>query len=58
MLTKQGETEGVWLSRRQLGDITKLLLVKLIGLYMTNAGVASLVVIIVKIVGDAGLRIG
>jgi len=41
-----------------LGDITKLLLVKLIGLYMTNAGVASLVVIIVKIVGDAGLRIG
>lgn len=58
MLTKQGETEVVWLSRRQLGDITKLLLVKLIGLYMTNAGVASLVVIIVKIVGDAGLRIG
>jgi len=58
LLTKQGETEVVWLSRRQLGDITKLLLVKLIGLYMTNAGVASLVVIIVKIVGDAGLRIG
>ena len=58
MLTKPGGTEVVWLSRRQLGDITKLLLVKLIGLYMTNAGVASLVVIIVKIVGDAGLRIG
>ena len=50
--------EVVWLNRRQLGDITKLLLVKFIGLHVANAGVASLVVIIVKIVGDAGLRIG
>jgi len=49
--------EVVWLNRRQLSDITKLLLVKLIGLHITNIGVASLVVIIVKIVSDADRRI-
>ena len=41
-----------------MGDIVKLLLVKLIGLLIANAGVATLVVVIVKIVRDAGLRIG
>ena len=49
--------EVVWLNRRQLGDITKLLLMRLIGLHITNVRAASLVVIIAKIVGDAGLRI-
>ena len=49
--------EVVWLNRRQLGNITKLLLVKLIGLHITNVRAASLVVTIVKIVGDAGRRI-
>ena len=48
----------VWLSRRELGDIIKLLLVKLIGLLIANTGVATLVIVIVKIVRDAGLRIG
>ena len=41
-----------------MGDIVKLLLVKLIGLLIADAGVASLVVVVVKIVGDAGLRVG
>ena len=49
--------EVVWLNRRQLGDIIKLLLVKLIGLHITNVRAASLVIITVKIGGDAGLRI-
>ena len=31
---------------------------KLIRLQITNAGVATLVVVVVKIVGDAGLRVG
>ena len=34
------------------------LLVKLIGLLITNAGVAAPMVVIVKIVGDTGLSIG
>jgi len=41
-----------------LGDIIKLLLVKLIRLHIANTGVATLVIIIVKTVGDAGLGIG
>ena len=40
-----------------MGDIGKLLL-KVIGLLMANTGVASAVVVVVKIVGDAGLGIG
>ena len=57
-LDEGGKTEVVLLSRRELGDITKLLLVKLIGLHVANTGVASLVVVVVKIVSDAGLRVG
>ena len=41
-----------------MGDIVKLLLVILIRLLIANAGVATLVVVIVKIVGHAGLGIG
>ena len=41
-----------------MGDIVRLLLVKMIKLYLANAGVAALVVVTVKIVGDAGLSIG
>lgn len=41
-----------------MGDIVKFLLMKLIGLLIVNAGVAPLVVVIVKIIRDAGLRIG
>jgi len=41
-----------------LGDVVKLLLMKLIGLQVGNAGVPAVVVVVVKIVGDAGLRIG
>jgi len=41
-----------------LGDIVKLLLMKLIGLYIANTGVTAVVVIVVKIVGDATLGIG
>ncbi len=35
-----------------------MLLVKLIGFMIANTGVAALVVVIVKIAGDAGLGIG
>ena len=41
-----------------MGDIIKLLLMKLVRLHVANAGVATLVIIIVKIVGHAGLGIG
>ena len=41
-----------------MGDVIKLLLVKLIRLLIANAGVATLVVVIVKIGCDAGLRVG
>ena len=41
-----------------MGDVIKLLLVKLVRLMIANTGVATLVVVIVKIVRDAGLRIG
>ena len=41
-----------------MNDVIKFLLVRLIRLLLTNTRVAKLVVIIVKIVGDAGLRIG
>ena len=41
-----------------MGDIFKLLLVKLIRLLIANAGVAALVIVVVKIVGHAGLRVG
>ena len=41
-----------------MGDVSKVLLVKLIRLLITDAGVAALVVVIVKIVSDAGLGIG
>ena len=40
-----------------MGEITKLLLVTLMELHIIDTKVASLVVVIVKIVGDAGLRI-
>ena len=41
-----------------MGDVVKLLLVILIRLLIANAGVATLVVVIVEIVGHAGLGIG
>ena len=50
--------EMVQLSRRELDDIVKLLLMKLIGLQVAYTGVATVVIIIVKIVGNAGLGIG
>ena len=50
--------EVVQLSRRELNDIIKLLLMKLIGLQVTCTGVATVVIVIVKIVGNAGLGIG
>ena len=40
-----------------MGDVVKLFLVKLIGLLIASTGVATLVVIIVKIGRDAGLHI-
>jgi len=46
------------LSRRELGDVVKLLLVKLIRLMIANTGVAPVVVVVVKIGRDAGLGIG
>ena len=45
------------MSRREFGDIDKLLLMKEIRLWIADASVATLVVIVVKIVGHAGLRI-
>ena len=41
-----------------MGEVVKLLLVKLIRLLIADAGVAALVVVVVKIVGHAGLGIG
>ena len=41
-----------------MGDVVKLLSVTLIRLLIANAGVAALVVVIVKIGRDAGLRVG
>ena len=41
-----------------MGEIIKLLLMKLIGFQVTNAGVTAVAVIIVKILGDAHLSIG
>ena len=40
-----------------MGDIVKLL-TKLLGLQVANAVVAVVVIIIVKILRDAGLRVG
>ena len=40
-----------------MGDIVKLLMMILIRLLRANAGVAALVIIVVKILGDAGLRV-
>ena len=40
-----------------MGDIVKCLLVKLIRLLVANAGVATVIIIIIKIRGDAGLGI-
>ena len=40
-----------------MGDIVKLLLVKLIWLQVANTGVATVVIIVVKILGDANLGI-
>ena len=41
-----------------MGDVVQLLLMKLIRLKVVNAGVAAVVVIVVKIVDDVGLGIG
>ena len=41
-----------------MGDIVKLLLAKLIRLLVANAGVATVMIIVIKIRGDAGLRVG
>ena len=41
-----------------MNDVIKFLLVRLIRLLLTNTRVPKLVVVIVKIVGNAGLRIG
>ena len=41
-----------------MGDIVKLLLVKVIGLQIANAGVTAVVVVVVNILGDATLGIG
>ena len=46
------------MSKRELGGVSKLLLVKLIWIQIANAGVAAFVIIVVKITGDAGLCIG
>ena len=58
MLLQMQIAEVVQLSRRELNDIIKLLLMKLIGLQVAYTGVATVVIIIVKIVGNAGLGIG
>jgi len=42
---------------REWGDTVKLLLLKFIGLHIANAGVATVTVIEIKIVNDAGLGI-
>ena len=39
-------------------SVAKLLLVKLIGLKIFNAGMPTVMVIVVKILGNAGLGIG
>ena len=41
-----------------MGDSGKLLLMKLIRFLIANAGVAALVVVVVKIIRDAGLGVG
>ena len=41
-----------------MGDNGKLLLMKLIRFLIANAEVAALVVVVVKIIRDAGLRVG
>ena len=41
-----------------MGDIVKLLFMKLTRLLAANTGVASFVVVVVKIVSNAGLRVG
>ena len=58
MLLQMQIAEVVQLSRRELNDIIKLLLMKLIGLQVAYTGVATVVIVIVKIVGNAGLGIG
>ena len=58
MFLRMQIAEVVQLSRRELDDIIKLLLLKLIGLQVAYTGVATVVIIIVKIVGNAGLGIG
>ena len=51
------QTEVVELGRRELGDVSKLLLMKVIRLLIADARVATPVVIVVKIIRDAGLRV-
>ena len=58
MLLQMQIAEVVQLSRKELDDVIKLLLLKLIGLQVAYTGVATVVIIIVKIVGNAGLGIG
>ena len=43
---------------RELGNVGKLLLMKLIRTLIADAGVSAPVIIIVKIIGDADLRVG
>jgi hypothetical protein len=40
----------VWIKQERVGDVIKLLLVKLIRLLIADAGVATLAVVVVKIV--------
>ena len=48
----------VYLSSRELYDIVKMLLMRLMRLHVANAGVAAVMIIIFKVVGNAGLGIG
>lgn len=41
-----------------LGRSLKKLMMSVVGHLIANAGVQSLVVVVVKILGDAGLRVG
>ena len=42
---------------REWGDIVKLLLAKMIKFLVTNAGVATVMIVVIKILGDADLGI-
>ena len=48
MLLQMQIAEVVQLSRKELDDVIKLLLLKLIGLQVANTGVATVVIVIVK----------